>query len=158
MEQNRFLVVYYRQTVAEKVAKMLTGTVDIARIDSDVTAISDFVQKLDTKIYQYVLGLGQYSGRDQATLRLELTCNQKWRNTPLLYFKKREIVPFMNESKLLKHSVGYGNSYCNLLSLQMRNTYLHTPYNFVHIPKKFDIHLASFELNTQLQNIDQNCA
>jgi len=158
MEQNRVLVVYFKQTVAEQVAKKLIGAVDTAGLDSDAAAISDFVQKLDAKRYKYILGLGQYSGRDQDALRLEMICNQKWRNTPLLHFKNRDMVPFMAESKLLKTQVGHGNSYCNLLSLQMRSAYPDTLYNFIHIPKNLDIHLASVELNSQLQDIHQNCA
>jgi hypothetical protein len=43
-------VVYFRETVAEQVAKVLTGPVTLAGIDSDEITISDFAQKLDTNL------------------------------------------------------------------------------------------------------------
>jgi hypothetical protein len=158
MKQSKVLVIYFKHTISEEVATNLTVAVDIVGLESNQISIKKFVQSPYLIDYQFIIGLGQYSGKDKKELRLETTCNKKWRNSLLLDMKITKIKPFLYETAQLRYAKGHGNSYCNFLSLLTINTHPNKLYNFIHIPEDFDPHKATTELDTQISLMMHSCA
>ena len=105
---------------------------------------------------KYILGIGEYSGRDKEAIRIETICSNKFRNTlsgSKLEYK--EINPFVVAGNEMKTSKGMGNSWCNLVSYRLMSLPdMRGGYTFLHIPKSFDIKRAATLIGTQIAQIE----
>jgi pyrrolidone-carboxylate peptidase len=116
-------------------------------IESDNKVIDLFIEEMFKLNPKYILGLGMYSGRDKDKLRIETQC---------IYENKiLKINNFLNPSGKSKFANGIGNSYCNYVSGKIMNEIyskkLETKYTFIHIPKSFDIKVATEEIEEILR-------
>lgn len=116
-------------------------------IPSSEEGINYALHFVSTNKPEYVIGLGQYSGKDKGKLRIEMRCNKRFRNKEIKGSYLLEISEFLKSQKNSKIAFGLGNSWCNLLSVSMINARGYVPlYGFIHIPKAFDIVKASSEI------------
>jgi len=105
-------------------------------------SLTNFANKLQE--FKFIVGLGDYSGKDQNNLRLETECH-------------REDQTF-HINNLLKpitgviYSEDIGNSYCNLISFMITKNYPNTSYSFIHIPKKMDAKFAAKKINELIED------
>ena len=129
-----------------------------AVINSDESEINKFIKGLLFDHYSFIIGLGEYSGKDKDRLRIEVVCSNKFRNKVLgQEYKKINISEFLKPSSKSKLAKGIGNSYCNLISyLIMKNikeSNQQILYAFIHIPKGFSVEEAANEINQILKTI-----
>lgn len=84
-----------------------------------------------------VIGLGEYSGRDQDKIRVETICRNKFRNTIIIEDQSYEITiqSSISADENFKLGVGMGNSWCNLISFEICSRFPDINYSFLHIPK-----------------------
>lgn len=116
-------------------------------IESNLESIHDFVTKADDIGTKYIIGLGQYSGRDTDKLRIETKCNKKFRNNEIANSQKLLLDEILSETDKAKKVCGLGNSFCNLLSVMILNdTNRKYLYAFIHIPKNFKATVATAEI------------
>ncbi|MBI4895750.1 MAG: hypothetical protein HY831_04635 [Candidatus Aenigmarchaeota archaeon] len=135
------LGVAFKGNISESVLKGL----DIENkyfLYSNKNSVKAFIKYLEKSRYDFILGLGQYSGVDNNKLRIELECTNKFRNNTIeKKFRKIRINNFLLTENF-KLSKGIGNSYCNILSFlimdMIEKNKMKTKYSFVHIPKYFD--------------------
>lgn len=124
------------------------------------TNIEDYLAELIRTQPDYILGLGDYTGRDQAKLRVETIAKNQFRNqaitlnTPLgLECKLNPFLPLVKDAKIAK---ALGNSWCNLISWHIGNLIqegtLKSQYTFLHIPKKFSVDRAGEIIESMLLN------
>lgn len=101
--------------------------------------ILDSIKKINP---QYILGLGEYSGKDKQFLKVEQFCSNKFRNSPTSP-QKIKINHFLESNKDFKLSNSIGNSFCNLISFKIMTLKSRTSkYTFLHIPKDYSVNLA----------------
>jgi len=156
---NQTVILYFRGTIAEKVAKAITIPADIYRIESNKDSIESIVEQLKDRQSTIIVGLGSYSGRDIEKLRIERLCNRKWRNSELSQYPVIDITTVLHETNLSKFTFAHGNSWCNFLSLLLINSpELREKYNFIHIPQSFQVERAAAEIDRQLVSFSKICA
>lgn len=148
--KNNIKFFAFEGNVSEAVLDRLL-VLDKSLARSDVFVINSFVPKILNNKPTFIIGLGEYSGRDKDKLRIETICSNKFRNkTAGEKLETIRISEFLKTTKHSKLASGIGNSYCNLVSYliawQIRDAGLKTEYAFIHIPKGFNITLAATEL------------
>ncbi len=141
---NTILLVAFKNTIAEKVVADLPFKNLI--IESSHTSIDDLMQVI--RNFNYVIGLGEYSGKDQNKLRIETKCNKKFRNQEIKNSERLDIDQILPVTLNSKYSTGIGNSWCNLLSVRVLNSNFRGKYAFIHIPKTIDPVSAKSEIKT----------
>ncbi len=142
------LVLSFRGTVAEAVANRLHFPADKVLLDSNKAWLEQFVASVDFTAYEYILALGEYSGRDQQALRIETVCSSQFRNNkPNM---RKVAIPYFFEPELpFKLASGIGNSWCNLLCYLILHKLASANVTFLHIPTKFDVTRACREIERQ---------
>jgi hypothetical protein len=116
-------------------------------------SIDKYCKKLLIDQPEYILGLGQYTGRDKECVWMETECSSRYGNNKenIEYLKIR---PFLKETELIKKSNHIGYSYCNLVSYKIskliQERKLKSKYTFLHIPKNMRIIEVALELNNNL--------
>lgn len=136
----------FKNTISGKVLSYL-NIKDKVILNSNKENINYYIYKIKQEKPDYILGLGEYSGRDSSQLRLEQSCTNKFRNdidgSILIRHKIESFIKF-NNCSLIKQSDGIGNSWCNLISYKVINEISQNQhYSFVHIPKHFDVRIAT---------------
>lgn len=138
--------VAFNNTTATKVLSGLSQY-HIYKIRSDFSSLTDFVRTSNTLGAKYIIGLGQYSGKDKDNLRIETRCNKKFRNDEIEKSDHLQLDDILLPAHKSKLAFGLGNSWCNLFSVMMLNNpnrnYL---YTFIHIPKNFKTEEATEEI------------
>jgi pyrrolidone-carboxylate peptidase len=144
----------FKENISEKVLDNIL-TKSKYYLVADEKQIMLFIKNLLLHPPSFILGLGAYSGRDNNKLRIETICSNKFRNQ--VKGAEYEIIDInkfiepLNNSKLSK---GMGNSYCNLISYNImriiKDNNIKTHYAFIHIPKSFNIKVATDEINQML--------
>ena len=74
------LIFGFEDTIAEKVAHLLSDIADIKIIKSSETDIESFITQTDFSHYKRIIGTGMYSGRDKDRVRIETECSSQFRN------------------------------------------------------------------------------
>lgn len=148
LSQQDLLVFAFTNTIAARVLQRL-NVANAKLVRSDVQSIEQLVTEIVEQRPSKVVGLGQYTGRDQDKLRIETRCNNAFRNT-LLHEPKLDMQPFVSPRQHSKYARGLGNSFCNLVSLKVINTVPSSQYSFIHIPKRFDPEMAAAEIQSML--------
>lgn len=146
------LIFAFRYTIAEKVAEGLKISARKIWLDSTEQAITTFTTETHFSDYDYILGMGMYSGRDKGALRIETTCSSQFRGSKT-NLQMLTIPYFLHSAPGIKLAKGIGNSYCNLVSYQLLSRSSHPNYTFIHIPKHFDPPHAADMLEWQLQHL-----
>lgn len=151
----RVLILAFQGTIAEHVANKLRTPADKVYLHSDRNWLERFVADTDFSKYDYILTIGSYSGRDKESIRTETECTSQFRNQrdnlhrlAIPYYFKPE-PPF-------KLSSGIGNSWCNLLSYQILSKMPNARFTFLHIPKDFDVDIASRAIDKQLLSLPRS--
>lgn len=141
------VVFAFKDNISENIVLKLDSK-NVYILDSTREAVHQFIDKLIELNPEYVLGLGEYSGRDQNKVRIELKCTNKFRNHILGdQLKTNSIKPFIKENDIfMLKDTGMGNSFCNLVSFlitqKIKNLEIKSKYTFLHIPRNFDIDLV----------------
>lgn len=114
-------------------------------IPSSESGIEKALNTLLANTYRKVIALGMYSGIDKNELRIETTCNTRFRNNKIFDIKHHSLSQSLKPTEHVKYARGLGNSWCNLLSVKILNhpSLQGTEYSFIHIPKSFDSKTAS---------------
>ncbi len=128
------LVFGFRGTIAEKVAKELHDTADVKIIASSEQNVERFISETDFSAYDYIIGMGSYSGHDKDKVRVEASCSNQFRNDKTR-LRKLEIPYFIEPKGIFKFARGIGNSWCNLVSYALLSKNPDIQYTFLHIPK-----------------------
>ena len=116
-------------------------------------SIDKYCKKLLIDQPEYILGLGQYTGRDKECIWMETECSSRYGNNreKIKYLKIR---PFFKETKLIKKSNHIGYSYCNLVSYNIskliQEKRLKSKYTFLHIPKNMFVEIVRDEINKEV--------
>lgn len=136
----------FRHTNSEKLLTIFPGNSKVL-LDSSQIDIEKYVEKVKLERPQYVLGLGEYSGKDSNHLRVEVLCSNKFRNSILgSKVQQIEYKPFIKikEKMPIKRAYGIGTSWCNLVSYKLLTSFSSDEinYTFIHIPKTFNLQLA----------------
>lgn len=135
---SKALIICFKGNVSEKFAELFRDCCDIYAIESSERAIEKIFDEVDFSKYEYVIGVGQYSGRDQDKIRIERTCSSQFRNKNR-GAKRIKIPYFLSENEYMKLSDGIGNSYCNLLSYEIVTKFPEIKFTFLHISKHISI-------------------
>jgi hypothetical protein len=132
-------------------------------IELSTKSLEDFNQEIlsllslisDTNEPLHVIGLGDYSGRNNKSIRLELICKNKFRNTIIdaepsyrfnSLFENLYLENNTNISPILKFkTTGMGNNFCNLFSYKVNKYISELPqdlkskiyFDFLHVPSQF---------------------
>lgn len=77
--QTNILAFAFRGNISEQVLGNLSG-VNKKIIASDQKQIEIFVSEFLASNPRFVIGLGEYSGKDKGKLRIETICSNKFRN------------------------------------------------------------------------------
>lgn len=129
--------VAFNNTIASKALSHLSQF-QTYTIESDFSSLADFVKTSNALDAKYIIGLGQYSGRDKDMLRIETRCNKNFRNNEIEKTEHLQLDDILLPANKSKLAFSLGNSWCNLFSVMMLNNpdrnYL---YAFIHIPKNF---------------------
>ena len=144
----------FRGTFSEKVLNALPVS-EKYFILSNLAEIDVFIQRIAFLEPDFVIGFGDYSGKDQDRLRIETICTNKFRKSlPDSNLIELGISEFLIAKTHSKYAKRIGNSFCNLISYRMMQKISHlkleTKYAFVHIPKTFQIDTAVDELKSIL--------
>lgn len=144
----------FQGTIAEQILKNIQTRVAITTtyLPSNKEAITDFVQQTNFAYYDYVIGMGSYSGRDHEAIRLETQCSNNFRVRPAT-LRFHAISPSFAPTGPFAYAQGIGNSWCNLVSFMLLEAYPNLNYTFLHIPKSFAITHASREIFRQLHTL-----
>jgi len=145
----KILVLVFKATNTEKIAKHLQVPVDKIYIESDQDWINQFVANTDFTKYDYILGMGEYSGHDKRAIRIETECTSQFRNNKD-DLQKLSIPYFLEPKSPLKLANGIGNSWCNLLSHKVLSKVPDAKFTFLHIPKTFNVGTATQAIERQL--------
>ena len=143
------LIICFKNNISQRIAGGLGCFGDVINLDSSKKVIESFVNTTNLSSYDYILGLGVYSGRDQYQIRIEKTCSSQFRNNRENY-TKLNIPYWITPNSEIKYSDGIGNSYCNLLSFEILKKHTDAKYTFLHIPKNFSVDLAVRLISEQL--------
>ncbi len=131
------LIFAFRGTNSELIARGLGKYGEVNIIDSSVEAIDELVAHSGLREYTYVLGMGQYSGRDHDRIRIETQCSSRFRHRDAKH-EVLHIPTFFNEDNDLKYARGMGNSWCNFVSYRIVGAHPQRAYTFLHVPKQFE--------------------
>lgn len=106
----------------------------------------------------YIIGLGEYTGKDRDRIRIETACTNKFRNIVRgMEYKETRISEFLKPALHSKLAKGIGNSYCNLISHYISDRIKalngQTRYGFIHIPEGFSVDTAANEINHILKSL-----
>lgn len=121
--------------------------------------IEDYLNLLIKDQPSYIIGLGSYSGVDRDKIRIERITSNSFRNNKIEedLLDKLKIDNFLTpdiSNKNLKFADALGNSWCNLISWKImrliKNKTLNSRYSFLHIPKSFNLNLATQEIENLL--------
>lgn len=143
------LIFAFKGTVAQKCLKYLQTDAEKVLLDSSKTAIDQLVRKILEGTYDYVVGMGSYSGRDDSVIHIEQQCTSQFRNQKD-DLQVIQIPYFLKPTSLMKVSSHIGNSWCNLVSYSVLKQHPRVPYAFLHIPKNSDPGVAARTLDNQL--------
>lgn len=132
----------FKHTNSESYKYIIDGT----------NSVNDFIDIAKNLPFKRILGLGQYSGKDKSKIRIELQCNNKFRNN--IISSSTEIIstnPWFVESEDFVYAKAMGNSYCNLVSYKLMGSINNlVEYTFLHIPKEYDLQKAVNIINQQI--------
>ncbi len=121
-------------------------------LNSTITDIEAFVDTFGQDPPLYILGLGEYTGRDQNKLRIETSCTNKFRNRYISGDQRiKKDIPYFLHTDIFKYTQGIGNSFCNLISyhiIQLSLPSLH--YTFIHIPRSYNKEMAIKDISASL--------
>lgn len=131
---------------------------DTAYIESSERAIDKFVSELDLGLYEYIIGFGLYTGPDKDKLRVETQYTSKFKTSTMEGLPGTiSVEPLFRENENIKSAKAIGNSYCNLVSYKFTQRISEegacTKYNFIHVPRGFDIDLAVETIHEQLESL-----
>ncbi|MCK9368855.1 hypothetical protein M0R04_02650 [Candidatus Dojkabacteria bacterium] len=119
-------------------------------------SIEKYIKKLLADQPEYILGLGQYTGRDNDCIWMETECSSRFGNNKN-DIEHLRIEPFLKETEPIKKSNHIKYSYCNLVSYNIckliKEKKLKSKYTFLHIPKGMNVELASNEINEALKQV-----
>lgn len=147
----------FKGTIAERVL----STMNLASayfLDSNIDALDALVLRTSREAPAFVIGMGQYTGRDNDRLRIETMCSNQFRNGHIGGTRQElRMHDFLLPGPSSKVATGIGNSWCNAISFQMismiRIHKLTTRYAFIHIPKAFPVKDAVLELLSMIESI-----
>lgn len=151
MDDNKLVIFGFSKTNSQNLLLSLS----IGRqflLKSQKEDIEGFVEDLVKIKPEFILGLGEYSGRDQDKIRQEVRCSNKFKNETLgKSLEKIDIEPISIDSDLVKLSKNMGNSYCNLVSYlimkKIKSGQLKSRYIFLHLPKDMEQEIMASEIN-----------
>lgn len=151
---TNLIIFAFKGTHAEKVLAQIPFGVKVL-VPSDANQIPHVVHTLLKAQPYYILGLGQYSGKDADLLKIETYCSNKFRNTVRgARYDEIRLDNFLTPGLHSRYAKSMGNSYCNLISYlimsQIREKNLQTKNSFVHIPRSFDVHLAMNKISRMI--------
>lgn len=145
----------FENNVSEKALEKLPLDQNRKKVLSGVGSIEQYINYLKAEEPKYILGLGEYSGKDKDKIRIETVCTNKFRNLPKS--KQLPINYFFEPTESFKLAYGIGNSYCNLVSFKImsliENHEIDAKYTFLHIPKNLNNIIASKQISQQLLRI-----
>lgn len=160
MKDPSILLFAFSGTNAEPVVKQLDQAAerDTAYIGSSERAIDKFVSEVDLDAYKYVVGFGLYTGPDKDKLRVETRYTNKFKTSIIAkHPEATNVEPLFRDNDCVKSAQATGNSYCNLVSYRFTQRIseegARTKYNFIHIPRGFDINLAAETIREQLPSL-----
>lgn len=147
---NNLIIFAFRDTASENILNEINHPFK-ELVHSNIEEITYFFNKQFTQPPKYILGLGDYSGKDIDKLRIELACSSRFRNKLLgESLETFQISEFLSPQSKSKYARGIGNSYCNLISYKFAQNILQsgleTKYGFIHIPKGFNVSEAAKEI------------
>lgn len=150
-----FLTFAFKGTVSEEIIKLLPLHHKVI-LESSLPSIDSFVQDLLTVQPEFILGLGEYTGRGDEKIRIETVTWNKFRNNRIGSGPEfLTIHPFVKLSEGFKLTHALGNSWCNLISYkiveQIENKKLKSKYTFLHIPKNYSLETVSESLSPLFQ-------
>lgn len=145
-KKNRLIVFAFKETTSSKVLERLKVR-NKRYVDSSAHSIDSFVSGLPFREGLWVLGIGDYSGRDKEKLRIETRCHPRFRKRTLT--GKSKMSPFLKPGLRSKYAQGLGNSFCNLISHRIINR-TRAEYAFIHIPKGFEVESAVSEISAMI--------
>lgn len=131
------LIFAFRGTIAERCLRDIETDAEKLYIGSTEAAVDQLVQRVTEGAYDYVIGLGSYSGRDSSAIHIEQQCTSQFRNRK----DNLEVLPipyFFTPSPHMKLSSHIGNSWCNLVSYKLLKKVPDLSYTFFHVPKNFE--------------------
>lgn len=143
----------FQGNISEEVLTGLDQSITKYVVMSEATKINDFISRIDFASFDYVLGMGMYTGVDTDRLRIETVYTSQFRNDKG-FNRKTEISPFLHENEQFKITRKIGNSYCNLVCYLFTSKYTKVPYSFLHIPKTYGTKDAIDAINNQLATLD----
>lgn len=147
------LVFAFNGTVAEKIAKKLKTPIELSLINSALEAIDEFAGSAEIDKYDFVLGMGAYSGRDSDALRIEAQCSSHFRNNKD-NLQKMQIPYFLRPSEGgVKLATGIGTSWCNLVSYKLLKAHPKANYTFIHVPKLYPVNNGVKIIDQQLTHL-----
>ena len=146
----KIFVISFKGNVSEEVCNKLKSDVKHISLKSSERELVEFIASNNLSMYDYIFGLGEYTGRDRDSIRVEKRCNTKFRNKKYRDNKIEINYDFDYKAKHIKLADGIGNSYCNLLSLLILQKNPSVQYSFLHIPKTFDANLAVDIIDAQI--------
>ncbi len=138
----------HKSNISTRVAKNL-NFLNVTYLDfpdnSHQRTIDSYLTKVQEEKPLFILGLGQYGGRDKTPVRIETLCKNKFRNDKIFSHGPDEykIKPFIKENEIFKKASGLGNSWCNQISyrimrLKEEGNLRNTKYTFLHIREDVD--------------------
>ncbi|QQG51081.1 MAG: hypothetical protein HZB75_01040 [Candidatus Saccharibacteria bacterium] len=147
------LVFGFKGNISEEIlAELNTGMAKYV-LASNEAEIKAFIERVKFNDFDYVLGMGVYSGADASKIRIETTFTSQFHND-----KKGNhsvtVTPFLHESTHFKIAKRAGNSYCNLVSYLFTSKYPKIPYCFLHIPKSYPLTRAIGVINAELEGLE----
>lgn len=121
------------------------------------STINQYIEELVLKQPQYILGLGEYSGKDQNLIRIETECKNQFRNNQIDPSLPIETTltwkAFLAKNDKSKKGAALGNSWCNLVSWRImqliESKKLQSHYTFLHLPQS----LPEEQLIETVQNL-----
>lgn len=148
----------FRGTITESILRSLP-LAHKRVVESSVSAIDALIDESMEAAPKYIIGMGQYTGRDRDRLRVETVCTNKFRNSiEGNAFEVLEISEFLVPSLRSKFARGMGNSWCNRVSYciakRILDQNLPTQYAFIHIPASFNAILAAEEIHMMIDHVD----
>lgn len=148
----KILTFSFDGNISEEVLARLHNIATKYVVASDQAKVHDFIKNTKFNDFDYVLGMGMYSGRDASKIRIETVYTNKFHNN------QRDddsvaVIPFLHESEQFKITKRIGNSYCNLVSYLFVSKHPKVPYTFLHIPKNYSVKDATTVIDAQLERL-----
>ena len=148
--------------VMHEVHSQINYLITYKHLLSGQSSLSEYLNILLKKQPKYILGLGEYSGRDQSKIRIETIAKNRFRNSEILQngANQMEIPCFLQPTMYSKFATALGNSWCNLVSYKITELIvskkLNSKFIFLHIPKSLDINFATTTVVEMLHNYFRN--